>query len=298
MDRGPLSPDEQQRLNAWLAEDARNTGAYVRAQAVWQLCGQPAVAGGVVMPRRKPALNRRTALGMGAGALAASLAAAYFGITRIMTPQYSTDIGEMSQKSLSDGSVIALDTASAVTARFDDALRRVQLDKGQALFDVAKDASRPFVVEAGPIRVKAIGTAFVVRRFEDAADVVVTEGVVAVWNVAAPESKLKLAAGQSAMMPNEQSLPAEAHAMTAEQINQKTAWRTGQIILGGETLAYAAAEFNRYNKDKIQIADAALAQKTLVGGFRASDPQGFAGVVATLLHARVEKSSGVITITR
>lgn len=296
VDRG-LSPGEQQHLDTWLAADSRNAGAYVRAQAAWQLTSQSEVAGAALVEEKRFFANRRRALAWGAGAIAAS-AAAYFGVVRMTVPRYATDIGEVSQKSLADGSTVALDTASSIATRFDTSTRSVRLEHGQALFDVAKDAGRPFVVEAGPIRVKAVGTAFIVRRLEGAADVVVTEGVVSVWNVASPGKAIRLAAGQSALMANDETTPAEPHAMTAEQIGRRTAWRTGQIILSGETLGYAAAEFNRYNKDKIEIAGAGLAEKTLVGGFRTTDPEGFAAVVANVLDAKVEKSGNTITITR
>ena len=273
-------------------------GAYVRAQAAWRLTARSEIAGAAIAVEKSRATNRRRLFAWGAGAIAASLTAAIFGVRRFSSPRFSTDVGEVAQKSLPDGSVVALDTASAITEQYEPAQRNVQLDRGQAFFDVAKDARRPFVVAAGPIRVKAVGTAFIVNRSDSGAEIVVTEGIVAVWNVAAPSSSIKLAAGQSAKMDNGKPAPVAVQAMTTTQIYQKAAWRTGQIILSGETLADAAAEFNRYNAEKIEIADAALAQKTLVGGFRTSDPHGFAAVAAGVLRAKVQKNGNTIVLTR
>lgn len=298
VDRGGLSPEESVRLEAWLAEDRRHMGAYVRAQAAWKLAGQPQTAAAAVVPRRKYNTTRRHALVWGTSAAAAALVAAFFGVRHWMAPQYGTEIGEVSQKSLPDGSVIALDTASAVSAHFESSLRAVHLDHGRALFDVAKDANRPFVVAAGPIRVRAVGTAFSVRRFDDGAEIIVTEGTVAVWNAAAPEKKIFVTAGQAARVANAEAVLPQPQAMTVEEINHKTAWRSGQIILSGETLRAAAAEFNRYNKEKIVIADAGLAEKTLVGGFRATDPHGFSAVVSALLHAKIHADGETITLSR
>jgi transmembrane sensor len=297
-DRGPLGPDEQRGLEAWLAADRRHMGAYVRAQAAWHLTGRSEIAGAAVAVDKRRGIGRRQALTWGAGALAASVAAFCIGVRQVFPRRFSTEIGEVAQKSLSDGSVVALDTASAVTERYEPAQRNVELERGQALFDVAKDAKRPFVVAAGPIRVKAIGTAFIVNRVDRGTEIVVTEGVVTAWNIAVPNDAVKLVAGQSVRMDDESPAPVAIRAMSAAQVDQKSAWRTGQIILSGETLAYAAAEFNRYNTEKIEIADAALAQKTLVGGFRTSDPHGFAAVAAGVLHAKVQKSGNTIRLTR
>lgn len=295
-DRG-LTLDERRQMDAWLAADPRHEGAFIRAQAAWQLTCQSEIAGAAIVETQPALPSRRRALAWGVGAIAASMAA-YFGAMHWMGFRYATEIGEVSQKTLADGSVVALDTASAIAARFDETSRKLRLERGQALFDVAKDATRPFIVEAGPIRVRAIGTAFIVRRFATAADVVVTEGTVAVWNVARPQARVMLTAGQSAHLADGEGARAEPHAMTLEQLNQRTAWRTGQIVLSGETLGYAASEFNRYNTDKIEIADDALAMKTLAGGFRASDPHGFATMVAALLRAKVHKSGNTITLSR
>ena len=296
LDRGTLSPDEQRRLDVWLAEHPRNMGAYVRAQAAWHLTGRSEIAGAAL--DRPRTTDRRRVLAWGAGTIAASLAAIALGVRSLVPRHFSTELGEVAQRSLSDGSVVALDTASAITEKFDPSERAVHLERGQAFFDVAKNPDRPFVVAASPIRVKAVGTAFIVRRYEGGAEVVVTEGVVAAWNSAAPDHTLTLAAGHCARLQDQTAAPAQPEAMSVEQINRKGAWRTGQIILSGETLAYAASEFNRYNREKIEIADAALARKTLVGGFRSSDPHGFAAVIAMVLHAKVQESGNTIILSR
>src|SRR3546814_2061558 len=94
---------------------------------------------------------------------------------------YATSVGEIRRVPLADGSIAAINTASAIDVKLDDAARHVRVVEGEAWFQVARDKQRPFVVAAGRARVRAVGTAFSVRRRAGGADVLVTEGEVEVW---------------------------------------------------------------------------------------------------------------------
>jgi transmembrane sensor len=197
---------------------------------------------------------------------------------------YTTLLGEVRNIPLADGSVTAINTETEVGVALTPQLRRLVVAKGEAWFQVAKDPSRPFVVEAGDARVEALGTAFSVRRRDDGAEVLVTDGAVEVWTVGAEDRRIRLDAGSKAFLTQGQP-PQAVKAET--QIANALAWRSGQIALYGETLADAAAEFNRYNARKIVIADPELASEKVVGQFGAYDPEGFARAAAGMLGAHV-----------
>lgn len=174
---------------------------------------------------------------------------------------YETAIGERSTVTLPDGSVVTLNTNSKVAVDFSPAARNVELIRGQAYFEVAKDAARPFVVTAGTQRVTALGTAFDVR-FDTSAEirVVLVEGRVAVENLV-----------PGAARPDGRDLPTEPVEMTAGEtliasltgsreiahadIDGQTSWRRGRLIFRSEPLRSAVAEVNRYSTSKLTLAD-------------------------------------------
>jgi len=191
--------------------------------------------------------------------------------------------------------VVALNTQSAVEVSMHQNAREVTLTRGEAWFKVAHDKTRPFIVSAGRIRVRAVGTAFSVRRHDDGADVEVTEGVVETWTVGEEERRIQVAAGSKAYVAAYE--PPKIVQASAD-IERSLAWREGQIVLEGETLDEAVAQFNRYNARKLVIADPGLAAEKLVGQFSATDPQTFAGAVATTLGAKVEAEGDTIRLYR
>jgi transmembrane sensor len=228
----------------------------------------------------------------GGGALAASLAAAVALAPR--TRVYATELGEIRSLPLVDGSMVAINTRSQVEVALSRRDRRINLRQGEAWFQVAKDRERPFVVSAGLARVRAVGTAFSVRREGGACDVLVTEGVVETWLEGSGRAPLRLGAGcKTVLVPGSSPQVVEA----AQDITRALSWRNGQIALAGESLAEAAAEFNRYNARRILIDDAALSQRRFVGLFQTNDPDGFVAAVAATVGAKVSREPGVIRLT-
>ncbi|HEY3813603.1 MAG TPA: FecR domain-containing protein [Caulobacteraceae bacterium] len=296
---GALDREAQAELDAWLNEDPRRRGALLRAQAAWRLLDRAGEGHGAVpAPRRRPvlrfALGRRRLLAGGAAAIAASVAGVAVMVN--MGARYGTALGEVRRVPLADGSLAAINTESVVDVALRKDERRVTLERGEAWFSVAKDKARPFVVAAGPVRVRAVGTAFSVRLHATGADVLVTEGVVEAWTEGAVAKKVRIAAGARAFISNAvgPTQPVES----PQQIDRALAWRDGQIALEGETLAQAAAEFNRYNKKKLVIEDPELAGGTLVGWFHANEPEAFARAAAATLNARVVEDKDAIRLTR
>lgn len=293
IDLRQIDPDTHEPLRSWLDGDPRRRGALLRAEAALSFIDRSrALAGVVPKPRPRPIWVRRKWL-----FASAALAASFIGLSLWVTAphSYETTIGEIRQVPLSDGSLVAINTQSAVEVDMKPSLREVMLTRGEAWFKVAHDERRPFVVSAGRIRIRAVGTAFSVRRHDDGADVQVTEGVVETWTTGEEDRKVRVAAGSKAFVaeyepPKTTEAPAE--------IERSLAWRDGQIALEGETLDQAVAQFNRYNLKKLVIADADLAQEKLVGQFRATEPNTFAEAIVTTLGATIKQSGDTIQLSR
>jgi transmembrane sensor len=293
IDGGSINQNTDVGLRRWLDEDPRRRGALLRAQAALSFVDRGrALAGVIPKPDPQPIWVRRKLMFAGA-ALAASLVGAAILVTA--PNRYHTDLGETRQVPLSDGSVVAMNTQSAVEVSMHRNAREVTLTRGEAWFKVAHDKTRPFVVSAGRIRVRAVGTAFSVARHDDGADVQVTEGVVETWTLGEEERRIQVAAGSKAYVVAYE--PPKVVQASAD-VERSLAWREGQIVLEGESLDEAVAQFNRYNAKKLVILDPGLAAEKLVGQFRATDPQTFAGAVATTLGAKVEEEGDTIRLSR
>jgi len=292
------TPAVQAELNGWLAGDVRRRGALLQAEATWLLLDrgsqlQVSEPEPVEVGRRWWFTPRRAMFG-GAGALAASLAAAFL----LMQPdaRYDTAVGEIRRVPLADGSAAVINTASAVDFDARRDRRVVRLAQGEAWFQVAKDKQRPFVVEAGDVRVRAVGTAFSVRRRNGGADVLVTEGVVETWVAGAEGHRVRVGAGARAFVADNAAITSRFSAPS--EIDRALAWRNGKIDLSGETLDWAAAEFNRYNARERIVVDRSIAGERLFGIFRTDDPEGFASAVRMSLGARIARDAeGQITIS-
>jgi transmembrane sensor len=275
MDAGDLSKSEEAQLEQWLSRDKRCSGALLQAQALW-ISLAPEVS--VMMPVDDAGvLKRRVFMLGGTGVVAASLAGLLFWSRS--SAVFRTDVGEIRQVPLADGSSTAINTASEIEITLSKSRRDVRLDKGEAWFKVAKDPARPFVVEAGGVRVRAIGTAFSVRRREEGVDVLVTEGVVEAWAGENQRPLLRLTAGQRAYIGDDSEVRLDAE--TPSVVDRTLAWRQGSIDLDGDTLAAAVNEFNRYNRRKIVLIDTRLASRQFDGTFRTDDPEAFAARSST-----------------
>jgi transmembrane sensor len=290
IDRG-LTRAEQSALAQWLAEDTRCREAFDLAQTTWKNLDRAQVfriaaeesraAEAQVTPTR-----HWTPWAYAAGV--ALVAAASLGIWfSYIHTHVTTAIGEIRQVPLEDGSRVTLDTRSQIAVEYEPKQRVVRLESGEALFEVAKDARRPFVVQAGDVRVRAVGTAFVVRRRSDNdIDVTVTKGTVDVWSKTRPqEVAVRISAGSATTLSGATLTPPRD--LTVKQIEQATDWKSGVVDLNGRTLAEAVAEINRYNTRHVEISDPGLAAQTLVGHVSTSDPLAFAQAAAAMLDARV-----------
>jgi transmembrane sensor len=303
MDRDGADPAVRAELKAWLAGDERRRGAYFRAKAAWAMLDRASVLGaGQIQPYEVAAVggrrfSRRRLLWNG-GSIAAALVVGIMGTDFLAAPdqRIQTAIGEIRRVPLSDGSLAAVNTQTTLEVTMKPEVRQIALKTGEAWFQVAKDRSRPFIVDAGDLQIRAVGTAFAVKRTAAGTEVQVTEGVVEIWRVGDEANMRRVAAGSRAFVtPGNEAAPAIA---ANGEIDNALAWRTGQVVFDGDTVAEAVAELNRYNARKIEIAGAALRNEKMVGRFRTNEPEAFARAVATLMNARAEVLSDRIILSQ
>ena len=190
-----------------------------------------------------------------------------------LSGHYTSGRGEQRQVTLEDGSRIVVNTDSEVAVRFHDFERSVQLVRGEAFFEVAKDAARPFVVRTGSAEVRAVGTKFSVRQNASETEVVVTEGKVrvvregksATENIAAPP--IELVPGNLARV----SATEPTAQVAIVDVARATAWIAGNVEFEEATLAEVIRDVNRYTTREFVIADPSLAEIRLTGRFRVGD---------------------------
>jgi transmembrane sensor len=172
----------------------------------------------------------------------------------------------------------------------------VWLDRGEAYFEVAHDASRPFVVDAGTRRITVLGTRFSVRRDDNGqVQVIVAEGRVQV-------SPLDGAAAPAIISRNDSLLAAgdmvQVSHDSEQQIASRLSWRQGRLVLDGMTLAQAAQEFNRYNRRQLIVTDPVAAQLQLGGSFNVDNIDGFARLLQQGMGLQLDRSDTTIKIHR
>lgn len=302
----PLSPEEQRELDAWIAADVRHHGALIRARSAWTGLDRFAAlaAGGstgitdarhspaAAPPYTLPSPSRRWMLAAGLSAMTVGTAA-WLGLRG--RGAYVTEVGEFRSIALPDGSVMRLNTDSKALVGYGESHREVTLLRGEAMFEVAKDPARPFLVRTGQLVVRAVGTAFAVRVAAASVDVTVTEGVV---EISGNASKRILA--PQAVKANERAVTQrdslKVEPISREEVRRRLAWRNGMVSFDGQPLRSAVAEVNRYGQRPIVITDAQLAEQPIVGMFRAGDTETFAKTAAAALGAEVVVDGEVITI--
>lgn len=196
------------------------------------------------------------------------------------------------QRELPDGSVIELNRGAIVTAHYTAGERRVRLERGEAHFKVAKDAARPFFVEAGSVAVRAVGTAFNVRLDSASVEVLVTEGKVSVAAGAAPGPEPViplLGVNERTVVSLAPSAPApQVTVMPPAEIEARLAWQPRLLDFTDASLSEIVAEFNRRNPVRLTLGDAGLGQLRLSATFRSDNIEGFVRLMESDFGIRAE----------
>jgi transmembrane sensor len=291
-------------LEAWLSESTAHRIAFVRLEAAWERAERlkalgPGVPSGHVPMRtsfgiasetsaipqsgvapaarqevREIAWSGRLKWTIGAASLAVvlMLVSWYQSVARWQI--YGTPMGTIAPVALADGSRITLDSNTKIQVALDADQRLVRLDQGAALFEVARDPSRPLIVEVGNTRVTAIGTEFSVRRDLDEITVLVKEGRVRVEGDRrhAGSQAMELEAGGEAVT-HTGEIAIEHKGL--DEVGRALSWREGYLEFQETPLPQAVAAFNRYAVKRIEIEDPRLNSIRIGGRFRCMDAEAF-----------------------
>jgi transmembrane sensor len=281
---------------------------------------------------RKPRFSRWRRLSIVASIVGLTILAGTWRVLNPATPVYASGFGEQRSIQFEDGSIVELDSGSKIRVHYSNRERDVELIEGQALFHVAHDASRPFIVAVGATRVRAVGTQFDVYKKPDGAVVTVVEGRVTVYSsfpggvpalpVPEPTSSAEFSSlrKQSAVPTSAASAvnldPKGGSSLVAaagEQVTvianaaQKilypniagvTAWRERRIVFDTATLAEVAEKFNRYNRRQLVIADPRLYGFHLSGVFSSTDLESLVTFLRERPGVKVIETSSTIRIER
>lgn len=180
---------------------------------------------------------------------------------------HRTDYGEQRSIALADGSILVLNTLSEVAVRFRGDARRVELIAGEAMFDVASDSERPFIVAAGAVELRVLGTRFSVYRKPDSIRLAVVEGVVRAEPLGQSDEHVLVRAGQGAVA----SLDGAIRRNARIDLDKALAWTERRLVFEDVPLGAVVAEFNRYNRRPLIVQDPELAERKVTSVFFAND---------------------------
>ncbi|MBB3033609.1 FecR family protein [Alteriqipengyuania lutimaris] len=283
---------------AWLAQDEEHARAFERAEEVWSMLPR-AAAQSPVAASHGPGNASAPRWAM-AACLALVMLAGAFVLTRLPGHQtLQTAPGEQAVERLADGSTASLDTMTRVSVDFDDNRRALTLDEGEAVFDVAHDAERPFIVRAGTMQVRAVGTRFVVRHVGTDTSVTLLEGRIAVSRLGEdgrPKPVAIAQGGRSLRSGERLRLTVNGGARSDRRaIEDVAAWRRGRVVFDDVPLGEAVSELNRYGGERLAVGSG-VAGLAVSGSFSTADPASFAEAVSALHNLHVRESSQTLVI--
>jgi transmembrane sensor len=301
---------DEQAFRVWLEESPAHAQAYADCVALWDAVGDMVATNEghkTLKPLRAPVLigrriSRRLVLFAGLGSALAVTAGFVGPLLFGGTQTFQTASGEQRRVQLSDGSGVFLNTDTKLRVKFTAPQRLVFLDRGQAFFEVAKDKTRPFRVLAGHNEVRALGTAFEVRRIGEGIQVTLEEGQVAIYRgadsplqtlTADPAPPASPAAEVSkpvaVLSPGQQAIlePMEPVAVSLVDLGKAQAWRYGRMVLDNALLGDVISDLNRYGGVQIVLADPKLAEIRVSGVFHTGRPEDFVNSVTAAFPIRV-----------
>lgn len=319
------SPEMETGLQRWLSERPENAAEFEAMTDLWDLVdaaettrGLPRVRGGhrlqeslaQAAPVRKPARAGSRWVWRACAAMVCAIVVVGFCI-HLAPPTFTTDIGEQRVLLLDDGSRASLNAQTRLQVKFSAGRRTVRLQRGEVLFDVAKDPLRPFVVVIGDRQVTALGTSFVVRYEPDKTQVTLIEGKVRVSGLGPTASRASAPPSETTATAHTTNKPTEGdivltpgqrlqlagtsvHELDSPPIDAVTAWRRGEVMLHDTSLIEAVHEMNRYDRTTIVIDDPRIGTHQVSGLYHAGDNEGFAQSVARMYGLEVVRIDGRI----
>ena len=324
-DAGTCTGAERAALKDWLAQDSAHKVAYLRLQTAWSEAGrlrvlaagrpQDASAHAVpthhrdrraqmleaLQPRARPRHIPRTRWFHVAAAAALAACALLLGWSLRPDPPvaasvYASTLGQVRSFALADGSRATLSSDSRIEVRLLPHARDITLVRGEAIFEVAKDPTRPFTVAAAGYRAIAVGTRYGVRQDASNLRVVVTEGTVRLESPASGQPArpaVLLPAGSLALVQGGNVL---VRSLAVAQARELLDWPSGMLAFHDAPLSEVVAEFNRFNARKLVLADGAAAALRVGGNFRWDNEEGFVRLLEAGFPVRAEAGDDRIVL--
>lgn len=275
-----------------------NADAFADAERIWRdseaLATMPeiqAATDAAVLhgKRRSHMPSRLMHLGLAGTALLAITAGLLLAPGRTATDAIGTQVGERRDIALADGSQVQLDADTQIAVALTANERRVQLERGEAIFTVAHDSHRPFRVAAGDVVVTATGTRFDVRRSHGATLVTLIEGSV------------QVRPGEGAVIrlsPGEQWRSSRSASTIVRRVDtgRTTAWLNGRVVFDATPLEDALGQINRYAAKPVRLMDRRFARQPVSGSFDLKDTDGFVKAVTTLLPLEAAETQKTVSL--
>jgi len=315
---GDMTPEDEEKLESWLAASERHQEAYARMAALWSesaVLRELSDIADSVEPLREAAERRRVGR-VSRGFIAASVVAVLLiGIWSIVptaqpprsVQDYVTDVGEQRNVELPDGTRININTGTALSVDFSEDELRVRLLQGEAFMEVARDPSRPFVVDSTAGEVRALGTAFATRlRGRSILEVTVTEGRVAVASKSPrsrerqgihnePAATVEVSAGNEAVIAGDVEHVA---AIDDSELTRRLSWRSGVVVFAGDPLHRVVEDISRYTDIDIRILDPDLEQLPIGGYFRVGEVEPLLESLEIVFGIKVIRDADGIALSR
>lgn len=280
--------EDEVRFRQWLAADPVNAERFEYVSTLWE--DMDALRDVPRIERAPRKLTRRRLL---TGSLAAFTVGGLGLQWSIATAGvYTTARGEQRRLTFEDGSRLMLNTDTSVKVRFDEEWRRIDLRRGQALFEVSTDP-RPFYVSAGSHNLTVERGRFDMRRETDHFSVLAIDGIAMLAEQSGPPSAaVQISDGDRVRVDAADQIKHDR-----PNLNDVIAWQTGNAVFRGEALAQVVTEMNRYTERELVLMDQRAAALRISGVYRVGDNGAFARSLAKLLPIKIEASDRVIRIS-
>ncbi len=291
---------DAEALEAWLAESLAHRIAYTRTETAWKRTTRVTALRTAMGAARSAKHGWLSQIWVRTAAALIFVTAVGFGMEQHFRPEaetiYSTAVGERETITLADGSRIELNTDTTLRASGSASRRRVTLAKGEAFFDIKHDSANPFAVIVGNHRITDLGTKFLVRSEPNRLEVALVEGRAA-FDAAGGRTQppIVLAPGDSLVVADNQIRTTRK---TSQTLSDELGWRYGMLVFENTSLGEAADQINRYNAQKVIVADASTAKLKISATFPTNGIEDFVQMAHALLGLRVEHRAGEVVISR
>lgn len=207
---------------------------------------------------------------------------------------YFSQLGQTREITLSDGSILTLNTNSRVDIEFEEGIRNVRLVRGEVLFDVARDEARPFRIDTPSGDIEVLGTVFAAELRSDSLEVAVIEGHVALMPESGEDDRRQEMTAGMIGYANQADVISESVGL--REVEDRLLWRSGRIRFRNIALSDVAAEFNRYSPIQLEVQGPDVAKMRIGGTFAVDNMDGFLRLAESGLGLKVTRAGDRIEI--